>query len=137
MNMVALWNLGRMVEPMLGRLHYLALYLLSALGGSVLVLLIAPSDPTVGASGALFGLGASYYVMARRVGADMRGVNRLMGGLLLWLVVSALFTSWQGHLGGLLTGGLVALAFAYAPATAAGRRCRSVRARGWRCCWRS
>ncbi|QER88446.1 rhomboid family intramembrane serine protease [Streptomyces tendae] len=115
MNMVALWNLGRMVEPMLGRLHYLALYLLSALGGSVLVLLIAPSDPTVGASGALFGLGASYYVMARRVGADMRGVNRLMGGLLLWLVVSALFTSWQGHLGGLLTGGLVALAFAYAP----------------------
>ncbi|MFI8205813.1 rhomboid family intramembrane serine protease [Streptomyces sp. NPDC085937] len=115
MNMVALWNLGRMVEPMLGRLHYLTLYLLSALGGSVLVLLIAPSDPTVGASGALFGLGASYYVMARRVGADMGGVNRLMGGLLLWLVVSALFTSWQGHLGGLLTGGLVALAFAYAP----------------------
>ncbi|MFI9216390.1 rhomboid family intramembrane serine protease [Streptomyces werraensis] len=115
MNMAVLWNLGRVVEPMLGRVHYLALYLLSALGGSVLVLLLAPSDPTVGASGALFGVGAAYYVVSRRVGADMRGVNRFMTGLLLWLVVSALFTSWQGHLGGLLAGGLVALAFAWAP----------------------
>ncbi|ALV49684.1 rhomboid family intramembrane serine protease [Streptomyces althioticus] len=115
MNMAVLWNLGRVVEPMLGRVHYLALYLLSALGGSVLVLLLAPSDPTVGASGALFGVGAAYYVVSRRVGADMREVNRYMTGLLLWLVVSAYFTSWQGHLGGLLAGGLVALAFAWAP----------------------
>ena len=45
MNMAVLWNLGRVVEPMLGRVHYLVLYLLSALGGSVLVLLIAPEDP--------------------------------------------------------------------------------------------
>ncbi len=45
MNMAMLWNLGRAVEPMLGRVHYLALYLLSALGGSVLVLLLAPRTP--------------------------------------------------------------------------------------------
>ena len=36
-NMFALWNLGRVVEGQLGRARYLALYLLSALGGSVLV----------------------------------------------------------------------------------------------------
>jgi membrane associated rhomboid family serine protease len=114
MNMVALWNIGRMVEQQLGRVRYVTLYLLSALGGSVLVLLIAPDTPTLGASGAIFGLGAAYYVMARRLGADMSTVNRFMAGLLLWLLISAGLTSWQGHLGGLLAGGVVTLAYAYA-----------------------
>lgn len=116
MNMWSLWQLGRVVEPMLGRVRYLALYLLSTVGGSVAVLLIAaPGEGAVGASGAIFGLGAAYYVLARRVGADMGAVNRLMVFLLVWLVASAAFTSWEGHLGGLLTGGAVTLAFAYAP----------------------
>ncbi|WP_171115211.1 MULTISPECIES: rhomboid family intramembrane serine protease [Streptomyces] len=115
MNMAALWNLGRTVEHQLGRVRYVALYLLSALGGSVLVLLLAPDALTVGASGAIFGLGAAYYVMARRLGADMNAVNRFMAGLLLWLVISAGLTSWQGHLGGLLAGGVVTAALAYAP----------------------
>ncbi|MFI6488066.1 rhomboid family intramembrane serine protease [Streptomyces sp. NPDC050564] len=115
MNMVSLWNIGRVVEAQLGRVRYITLYLLSALGSSVLVLLIAPDTPTLGASGAIFGLGAAYYVMARRLGADMRSVNQFMAGLLVWLVVSAWITSWQGHLGGLLAGGVVTLAYAYAP----------------------
>jgi membrane associated rhomboid family serine protease len=115
MNMVTLWNVGRIVEAQLGRARYLALYLLSALGGSVLVLLLAPDARTVGASGALFGVCTAYYVLARRLGADPRGINRFMAGLLIWLVLSAVVTSWQGHLGGLLTGGLIALAYAYAP----------------------
>ncbi|MFF3463051.1 rhomboid family intramembrane serine protease [Streptomyces sp. NPDC002619] len=115
LNMTSLWTIGRVVESQLGRVRYLALYLLSALGGSVLVLLIAPDTQTVGASGAIFGLGAAYYVMARRLGYDMDGVNRYMTGLLLWLVLSAWLTSWQGHLGGLLAGGAVTLAYAYAP----------------------
>lgn len=116
MNMAALWQLGRVVEPMLGRVRHTVLYLLSALGGSVLELLLAdPGQPSVGASGAVFGLAAAYYVLARRVGADMASVNRFMAFLLLWLVLSAGLTSWQGHLGGLLVGGALALAYAYAP----------------------
>ncbi|MFB6872585.1 rhomboid family intramembrane serine protease [Streptomyces sp. NPDC056323] len=115
-NMYALWNLGRVVEEQLGRARYLALYLLSALGGSVLVYLIAPFDGTVGASGAIFGLGAAFYVINRRLGRDMRAVNRFMAGFLIWMVISAGFASWQGHLGGLLTGGIVTVAYAYAPA---------------------
>ncbi|MFE2048915.1 rhomboid family intramembrane serine protease [Streptomyces sp. NPDC059459] len=116
MNMVVLWQLGRVVEPMLGRVRFAVLYLLSALGGSVLQLVFAdPGQSAVGASGAVFGLAAAYYVLHRRVGADMGAVNRFMAFLLLWLVVSAGFTSWQGHLGGLLAGGALAFAYAYAP----------------------
>jgi membrane associated rhomboid family serine protease len=115
LNMASLWNLGRLVESQLGRVRYLALYLLSAVGGSVLVLVLAPQTPTVGASGAIFGLGAAYYVIARRLKWDMRGVNQFMAYFLVWMLVSAGFASWQGHLGGLLTGALVATALLYAP----------------------
>ena len=114
-NMYSLWNIGRVVETQLGRVRYAALYLLSAFGSSVLVYLIAPDALTVGASGAIFGLAAAYYVLARRLGADMSGVNRFMAYFLVWMVVSAGFASWQGHLGGLLTGGAATLALAYAP----------------------
>ncbi|WP_077798754.1 rhomboid family intramembrane serine protease [Streptomyces sp. JHA26] len=116
LNMAGLWQLGRVVEPVLGRIRYAVLYVLAALGGSVLELLLSdPARSSVGASGAIFGLGAAYYVLARRLGADMAPVNRFLAFLLLWLLVSAGLTSWQGHLGGLLVGGAVAAAFAYAP----------------------
>jgi membrane associated rhomboid family serine protease len=116
LNMVALWQLGPVVELMLGRVRFTVLYLMSAFGGSVLVLVLAdPGQPVVGASGAVFGVGAAYYVLHRRLGSDMAAVNRVMAFLLLWLVVSAGLTSWQGHLGGLVTGGALAAAFAYAP----------------------
>ncbi|MEU8732581.1 MULTISPECIES: rhomboid family intramembrane serine protease [Streptomyces] len=116
LNMVVLWQLGRVVELMLGRFRFAVLYLLSALGGSVLELVLAdPGQASVGASGAVFGVGAAYYVLHRRLGADPARVNRSMAALLLWLLVSAWFTAWQGHLGGLLVGGALALAFAYAP----------------------
>ncbi|NEC65660.1 rhomboid family intramembrane serine protease [Streptomyces sp. SID9727] len=118
-NMYALWNLGRVVEEQLGRGRFLALYLLSALGGSVLVYLISPGDEVVGASGAVFGLAAAFYVISRRLGRDMQAVNGFLAGFLVWMLLSAAFTSWEGHLGGLLTGAAVTVVYAYAPA---GRR---------------
>ncbi|THA65669.1 rhomboid family intramembrane serine protease [Streptomyces sp. A0958] len=118
-NMYALWNLGRVVEEQLGRVRFLALYLLAALGGSVLVYLVAPSGDTVGASGAIFGLAAAFYVIGRRLGRDMRAVNRFLAVFLVWMLISAGFTSWEAHLGGLLTGAAVTVVYAYAPA---GRR---------------
>ncbi|WP_330452020.1 MULTISPECIES: rhomboid family intramembrane serine protease [unclassified Streptomyces] len=118
-NMYALWNLGRVVEEQLGRVRFLALYLLAALGGSVLVYLVSPSDQVVGASGAVFGLAAAFYVISRRLGRDMQAVNSFLAGFLVWMLVSAAFTSWEAHLGGLLTGAAVTVVYAYAPA---GRR---------------
>ncbi|MFB8089380.1 rhomboid family intramembrane serine protease [Streptomyces sp. NPDC055992] len=118
-NMYALWNLGRVVEEQLGRVRFLALYLLAALGGSVLVYLVSPSDEVVGASGAVFGLAAAFYVISRRLGRDLREVNSFLAGFLVWMLISAAFTSWEAHLGGLLTGAAVTVVYAYAPA---GRR---------------
>jgi membrane associated rhomboid family serine protease len=114
-NLWWLWRLGRPTEEMLGRWRFLALYLLGALGGSVLGYLIAPDMNGVGASGAVFGLTAAYWIFMRRLGHPMDEANRLVVFALIWLVVSAGFTAWQAHVGGLLAGGAIALAFAYAP----------------------
>ncbi len=114
-NMWALWVLGPPLEAALGRLRYGLLYGLSLLGGSVLVyLLSAPNTPTIGASGAIFGLFGAAFIVGRRMNLDVRWVLGLIAINLVFTVVAPAI-SWQGHLGGLLTGGLVAAAFAYAP----------------------
>jgi membrane associated rhomboid family serine protease len=114
-NMYWLWTLGRVVEGVLGRLRFTALYLLSAFGGSVLGYLISPDQAAVGASGAIFGLAVAYFVFSRRLNHDPAGATRLIVTFLIWMVVSAGISSWEGHLGGLLAGGAVALGLAHLP----------------------
>lgn len=116
LNMYWLWILGRTLEELLGPARFLAVYLLSALGGGVMEFVIAPEQSSVGASGAVFGIAACYFVLSRRMHHDPLGGGRIMIYLLIWLVVSAGISSWQGHLGGLLAGGLLGLVMAYAPA---------------------
>jgi membrane associated rhomboid family serine protease len=103
-NMWWLWSLGRVIEAQLGRARFLALYLLSAIGSSVAVYLLAPDAGAIGASGAIFGLVGGYYIISRRLHDDPIGSGRLMRIFLIWMVFSAWFASWQGHLGGLITG---------------------------------
>ncbi|MBT8226411.1 MAG: rhomboid family intramembrane serine protease [Dactylosporangium sp.] len=114
MNMWALWVLGRPLEATLGRARFLALYLLSGLGGSVAVYLFSnPHAPTAGASGAIFGLFAALFVVLRRL---RRSASGILPVLLLNLVIT--FTvpgiSIAGHLGGMAVGALVAVGLAYA-----------------------
>ncbi|GII55612.1 rhomboid family intramembrane serine protease [Planotetraspora thailandica] len=115
LNMYWLWTLGRVIEQVLGKPRFAALYLLSALGGSVLGYLIAPDEAALGASGAIFGLATAYYIFSRRLNHDPAGARRLIVSFLLWGVISATVTSWEGHLGGLLAGGGVALCLAHLP----------------------
>ncbi|MEV0718964.1 rhomboid family intramembrane serine protease [Asanoa sp. NPDC050611] len=115
LNMYWLWVLGRILEERLGHARLVAVYLVSALGGSVLGFLISPDQGAVGASGAIFGLAACYFVITRRLHEHPIDRNRLIVMFVLWLVLSAGFTSWEGHLGGLLAGGAVAVGLAYAP----------------------
>lgn len=114
-NMFALFVVGPPLEIWLGRLRFGALYLLSALGGSVLIYLLSPLNvPTLGASGAVFGLFAATFVVGKKVNVDIRWVViMIVINLVITFTVPSI--SWQGHLGGLVTGGLVALAYVYAP----------------------
>jgi membrane associated rhomboid family serine protease len=114
-NMWALILVGPALERRLGRLRFLAVYLLSALGGAVMFYLLAPvNELGLGASGAVFGLFGAYFVVARRLGADARSIVFL---IVLNLVISFSVAgiAWQAHVGGLLTGGLLTAAYAYAP----------------------
>ena len=119
-NMWALWVLGSALEPVLGRWRFAALYALSAVGGSAMIYwLSSPTSSswwglTVGASGAVFGLFAALFIIQRRFGRDTTTIVVLLA---LNLVISFLGAgiSWQGHLGGLATGALVATLYAWAP----------------------
>ncbi len=119
-NMWALWVIGPPLEAALGRLRFTALYVLSALGGSVLVyLLSSPNAATAGASGAVFGLFGATFVIGKRLNLDVRWVIGLIGINLAFTFVIPLISSqnisWQGHIGGLVTGAVVAAAYVYAP----------------------
>jgi membrane associated rhomboid family serine protease len=114
-NMWALYVIGPPLEIALGRLRFSSLYLMSALGGSVVVYLLSTlGGQTAGASGAVFGLFGATFVVGRRLNMDTRWVIGLIAiNLVITFVVPNI--SWQGHLGGLVTGAAIAAAYAYAP----------------------
>jgi membrane associated rhomboid family serine protease len=114
-NMWALIIVGPPLERVLGRLRFLAVYLVSGLGGSVLYYLIAPAHtPALGASGAIFGLFGAFFVMARRLRADMRQIVFLIV-LNLAIGFGVHGIAWQAHVGGLIAGAALTAAYAYAP----------------------
>jgi membrane associated rhomboid family serine protease len=108
-NMLALWMFGQQLEAAVGKWRFLAVYLLSAIGGSVAVLYLgSPYQAVVGASGAIFGLLGAFFVIARKLGGNAMGILILIG-LNLGIGLFVRTISWQAHVGGLLTGALVAL----------------------------
>ena len=110
-NMFALYVLGGLLEPAIGKLRFGLIYFVSLLAGSFgALLLTAPNVPTVGASGAVFGMmGAAIVVMRNR------GINPMESGLGLWLGLNLAITflipgiSIGGHIGGLVGGALAAV----------------------------
>ena len=121
-NMYALWVLGQYLEPALGRWRFTALYLLSAIGGSVFFLLLASPagggsswlTVVVGASGAVFGLFGAIIVVLRRLGRSARPILAVLAiNALIPLVVPRI--AWEAHVGGFLVGLLLGTVFAYAP----------------------
>lgn len=109
-NMYALWLFGRIIEQMVGRSRFLALYLLSGLGGSVAVLLLSPMSQVVGASGAVFGLMGAFFVIQRGLGGNSMQLLVVLGiNLVMGFVIPNV--SWQAHLGGLLVGALIGFIF--------------------------
>lgn len=116
-NMYFLYSLGRMLEPAMGRLQFLLLYMAALLGGSLGVILMGGAGITAGASGAVFGL-----LAAAAVGLWRRGVNPFSTGIGATLILNLFITfaipgiSIGGHVGGMVAGsicGLVMLAPPY------------------------
>jgi len=121
LNMYTLWIFGQALEPVLGRVRFLAVYLISAFGGSVGYLLLNPLlvpnqglVGLVGASGAIFGLFGAMLLVQRQRGGDTRQLWVLIAinGVIGFLIPNI---AWQAHLGGLITGGLCAAVLAYTP----------------------
>jgi membrane associated rhomboid family serine protease len=118
-NMFLLWLLGQIIEPAIGRIGFIALYFMSLLGGSFLVLVMSYDALTVGASGAVFGLmGAAF------VGMRARGIDPFSTGIGPLLVINLILTfvvpgiSIGGHIGGLVAGAIGGwLFFEVAPRT--------------------
>jgi membrane associated rhomboid family serine protease len=112
-NMVTLVIVGPPVEAELGRVRFLALYLVAALGGSVASYLLSQQNVIgFGASGAIFGIMGAYFVLARRRGWDVSTI----GGLIVINLILGFADSgidWRAHIGGLVTGAAVAGVMAY------------------------
>jgi membrane associated rhomboid family serine protease len=106
-NMFLLYQLGRLLEPAIKWWGFLVLYLMSLLGGSLLVLVLDPNSATVGASGAVFGLMAATFIAMRS-----RGIDPMSTGIGPLIVINLLLTftipgiSIGGHVGGLVAGGV-------------------------------
>ncbi|MDF2492810.1 MAG: gluP [Microbacterium sp.] len=109
--MLALWMLGRSLEPLLGRARFLVLYVLGALGGSVAVALIDPGQAVVGASGAIFALFGAFVIIARHIGAEIGGILIVLGINLAIGFLPGMNVSWQAHVGGLVAGAVVGLIY--------------------------
>jgi membrane associated rhomboid family serine protease len=111
-NMYALWVIGTPVEQYLGRVRYLGLYFVSGLAGSAGGLLQAPHTPILGASGAIFGILGAMLIIEWQI------TGRLAGNAMTWIVINLVISfaipniSWGGHVGGLIGGILITLAYA-------------------------
>jgi membrane associated rhomboid family serine protease len=107
-NMLALVRLGQVLEPVLGRRRFVALYAIGLAGGSLGVCLISPTQLTIGASGAVFGLMGGAVMVARDRNVDLwrTGLIQTIGINLLITFGLSSYISVGGHVGGLI-GGLV------------------------------
>jgi membrane associated rhomboid family serine protease len=109
-NMYALYILGSMLEPAIGRLRFALIYFVSLIAGSVGALILDPNALTAGASGAVFGLMAAAFLVMRN-----RGIDPWQSGLGIWLFLNLAITftvsniSIGGHIGGLIGGGVASL----------------------------
>ncbi|GAA3730694.1 membrane associated rhomboid family serine protease [Spinactinospora alkalitolerans] len=113
-NGFAMYVVGPQLERWLGHARFLALWVLSAVGGSVLSYVVDPLQLSVGASGAIFGLFGAIFVIGRRLRLDTRFIIGLLAiNLLITFLVPGI--SWTAHIGGLVTGLALSAAYAYLP----------------------
>jgi len=107
MNMFVLYIVGSAVETYLGSLRYLGVYLVSGLAGAAGALLVNPTQVTVGASGAIYGVFGALFIIEYRETGTLAGQAMSLIAINLVLSFAIPNISWGGHVGGLI-GGIVA-----------------------------
>ena len=106
-NVLMLVVVGAAVERAVGTGPFALAYVAGVLGGSAAVLMFGFDEPTAGASGALYALMALLVAVAARSHADLRAPLVLVGGNLIFTLITPNVSLW-GHLGGLIVGTLMA-----------------------------
>jgi len=113
-NAVALYILGMVCEHAFGRAQFILLYAASGVAGSLLSTMTSPG-PSVGASGAIFGLQAAAIVLFRSHRDRLLVRDRRIGFVLLvwaaYSIVSGILTPYidnGAHIGGAIAGALIA-----------------------------
>ena len=116
-NMYALWLIGTSVEQYLGPVRYVGLYFVSGLAGSAGALLWSPLTPSLGASGAVFGVLGAMMILEWQI------TGRLAGNAMTWIVINLVIDfvyngfggniSIGAHIGGAIGGILITLGYAH------------------------
>jgi membrane associated rhomboid family serine protease len=104
-NMYSLYFAGSILEQVIGRWRFLLLYIATGVAGSAGALIWSPDVPTVGASGAIFGVLGALFVLERRQHISTGG--QVAGLIVLNLLITFVFSSFisvGGHVGGLIGG---------------------------------
>src|SRR5271166_3354014 len=111
-NMWCLWNLGALCESLYGTWTYASIYLLCGIGSSLVSAAWSPYRPSVGASGAIFGL-AGALIAAFKLGefsvprSALQGTLRSLGAFVVYNLVFGFAMPGidnAAHIGGLITG---------------------------------
>jgi membrane associated rhomboid family serine protease len=111
-NMWSLWFVGRSLEPAIGRWNFAGIYMASLLAGSFGTLAFEPGVPTLGASGAIFGVFGALIAIAHA-----RHIPLWQSGLLPVLLFNLIYTitipgvAIGGHVGGVIAGLIAGRAF--------------------------
>jgi membrane associated rhomboid family serine protease len=108
-NMFVLYVVGGAVESFMGPVRYLALYLVSGLAGSAGALVVNPTEVTVGASGAIYGIFGALLIIEYSQTGSLAGQAMTLIAINLALSFTIPGISWGGHIGGLIGGILATL----------------------------
>lgn len=107
LNVLLLWLLGREIEQYFGSALFTLMYFTGGIGAATAVVWFDPLSPTAGASGAVYSMMAVLVALFAARGADLRAPVILIAVNLAYTFLAVNVSLW-GHLGGLITGALIA-----------------------------
>jgi rhomboid protease GluP len=125
-NMFALYQVGTFVELLYGRVRMAIIYVLAIIGSGIAVVWFSFDAPTVGASGAIFGLFGALTAAGLRLGKTGRDLVQQSAGIIVLNLILGFtvfrFVSNAAHIGGLIAGLLFGFALFRLPAHLAAAR---------------